>query len=73
MTTQAPMTTDELIKKLALEGGAIVSSANCTEMEIADAAATNRFAVDANGLGYVLRTKQWLDRATDVINVISAQ
>jgi cell pole-organizing protein PopZ len=50
----------ELINDLAYEGGAIVSSNDCSEMEIADAQATGRFAVDAEAFGYVRRTKEWL-------------
>jgi hypothetical protein len=47
--------------KLAEGGGAIVSSNNCSEMEIANAQACGRFFVDPDGLGYVLRSKRWLD------------
>jgi hypothetical protein len=50
----------ELIDQLREEGGAIVSSGDCSEMEIADARATGRFAADEFGYGYVRRTKEWL-------------
>jgi len=54
------MTPEELINQLASKGGAIVSSNDCSELEIADAQATGRFAVDEEGLGFVRRTKEWL-------------
>lgn len=50
------------LRRLATERGAIVSSGDCDHMEIANARATGRFWVDADGLGYVLRTKEWLQR-----------
>lgn len=56
------MTPTELIERLCFEGGAIVSSNECSEMEIADAMATKRFAVDEEGFGYVRRYKEWLER-----------
>lgn len=51
---------DQLITQLAREGGAIVSSNECTPIEIADARATGRFAADEHGFGYVRRTREWL-------------
>jgi len=54
------MTTTQLIGQLAHDGGAIVSSNDCSEMEIASAQADGRFAVDAECYGYVRRTKEWL-------------
>lgn len=53
---------DELLNRLAERGSAIVSSGSCSEMEIADARARGDFYVDATGLGYVLRLREWLDR-----------
>ena len=53
---------DELLARLADRGSAIVSSGSCSEMEIADARARGDFYVDANGYGYVLRLREWLDR-----------
>lgn len=47
------------ISRLPLEGGAIVSSAACTESELFHARATNRFYVDADGLGYVWMSEYW--------------
>jgi hypothetical protein len=54
-------TPDQLIRLLGISGGAIVSSNDCSEIEIADARATSRFAVDEDGFGFVLRSKEWLD------------
>lgn len=53
---------DELIAKLAAGGGCIVSSADCSVMEIADARVRGDFHVDANGFGYVRRLPEWLAR-----------
>ena len=55
-------TADDLIQRLVSHGGAIVSSGDCSEMEIADARVRGDFYVDDNGLGYVIRLKKWLDR-----------
>lgn len=54
------MTINQLIDQLAKEGGAIVTSAECSEMEIADAQATGRFAVREDGIGFVRRYAEWL-------------
>ena len=54
---------DDLLARLVTNGGAIVSSGSCSDMEIADARVRGDFYVDADGLGYVLRMKSWLDRA----------
>ena len=56
------MTPTELLKQLARDGGAIVTTAECSAMEIADARATLRMAVDEDGIGYVRRYPEWLDR-----------
>ena len=42
------------------DGGAIVSSNECSELEIANARTTDRFFVDDDGFGYVWRTPEWL-------------
>ena len=55
------MNVTQLTTQLIIEGGAIVLSSACNEMEIADAQATNRFAGDIDGFGYVRRTKEWLE------------
>lgn len=53
---------DELLRRLVENGGAIVSSGDCSTLEIADARARGDFYVDEGGLGYVLRMKAWLDK-----------
>ena len=54
------MTTQKLIEQLDADGGAIVSSGECSEIEIAEARVTGRFAVNEEGYGYVRRYKEWL-------------
>ena len=46
---------EKLFKKLAYEGGTIVSSAECSEIEIAEARCCDRMFVDEGGLGYIWR------------------
>ena len=56
------MTVNQLISQLVTEGGAIVSSGDCSQMEIVDAQAHGRFASrDLDGMGFVRRTKEWLE------------
>lgn len=55
----------EFLKKVANEGGAIVSSNECSEMEIVNARATDRFYVDEDGMGYVWRIPAWLKSRED--------
>jgi len=50
----------QLLDQVTVKGGAIVSSGDCSEMEIADARANGRFAVMDDGQGFVRRTKDWL-------------
>lgn len=54
------MTTQQLIDQLIKDGGAIVSSGDCSEMEIAVAQSVGRFASDENGFGFVRRPPGWL-------------
>ena len=56
------MTITQLNYQLVHNGGAIVMSDACSEMEIADARATGRFGTLENGtgIGFVLRTQEWL-------------
>lgn len=56
------MTLTWLVEKLGRDGGAIVSSADCSPMEIADAHARGDLWVDMDGLGYVRRLPAWLQR-----------
>lgn len=46
-------------------GGAIVSSNECSEIEISNARVTDRFFVDNDGYGYVWRTPEWLKTRED--------
>ncbi len=52
----------QLLEQLIREGGAIVSSNDCGRLELSDAQAHGRFAVDVDGMGFVRRPKEWLDR-----------
>lgn len=55
-------TAEDILARLVENGGAIVSSGDCSELEIADARVRGDFYVDDAGLGYVLRMKKWLDK-----------
>jgi hypothetical protein len=58
-----PMAKDvkEMLGDLARLGGAIVSSNECTDFEVAQTAACGRFYVnEADALGFVRRPKEWL-------------
>lgn len=57
MTTMA-----QLLIKLKNNGGCIVSSGDCSTMEIADARARGDFTEDEGGFGYVLRPHAWLQK-----------
>jgi hypothetical protein len=47
------------LQRLAQQGGAIVCSEACSEIELAFARKENRFFVDENNYGYVLRLEKW--------------
>lgn len=68
----AALKPEELILQLVKEGGAIVSSNDCHEIEIANARSCGRFAVDEDGLGFVRRPKEWLDRVQLPVNPTDA-
>lgn len=51
-----------LLNRLANTGGCIVSSADCCELEIAEAKVRGDFYVDENNLGYVRRNPDWLKK-----------
>jgi hypothetical protein len=53
------------MNQLVTEGGAIVTSGECSEMEIADAQATGRFSVREDGIGFVRRYAEWLAIQSD--------
>jgi len=50
----------ELLKTMSIQGGCLVSSADCSEMEIADAQVRGDWYVTEGGMGYVLRLPEWL-------------
>lgn len=50
----------QLLSQLISEGGAIVCTGDCSVIEIADAQATGRMAVNGDGIGFIRRTKEWL-------------
>lgn len=52
------MTVEQLIQQLVSDGGAIVCTADCLVLEISEAQAAGRFAMNANGFGFVRRTKE---------------
>lgn len=58
----------KFVQRLATEDGAIVSSGVCSALEISNAQATNRFFVDQEGLGYVLRLRRWRQMAETAIH-----
>lgn len=59
------MDAKEFLDVLASQGGAIVSSNECSEMEIADAAARGDFYVNEDSLGFIRRTQKWLNLHRD--------
>jgi hypothetical protein len=54
----AAMEALKFLQRLATEDGAIVSSGICTALEISQARLENRFFVDHEGLGYILRSQK---------------
>lgn len=61
-------TIEELADDVVTQGGAIVSSGDCSLMEISNAQACQRFAVrEADGMGFVRRPKEWLMYAMDLV------
>lgn len=56
------MTLQTLLEKLGREGGCLVATADCDQIEIADANARGDMYVDANGFGFVRRCPEWLQR-----------
>ena len=53
-------TIKDLINDLAVKGGAIVCTNECSGIEIANAMNTDRMVVDKEGLGFVRRSSGWL-------------
>ena len=58
---------EKLFKLLSEKGGAIVSTANCSDIEIAHARSRGLMWVDEFGCGFVLRSQEWLDYAQALI------
>lgn len=57
------MSEKEFIDLLGETRGAMVSSADCSEIEIAFARVCNRFFVNEQGFGFVIRPKKWRENA----------
>ncbi len=55
------------LKRLRVDRGAIVSSADCSTMEIAFAQKERRWYVDEDGMGYVMRMKPWREECERLI------
>jgi len=53
-------TIEDLINDLAVKGGAIVCTNECSKIEIANAMNTDRMVVNKEGLGFIRRTNGWL-------------
>tara|TARA_Y100000310_G_scaffold186562_1_gene186723 strand:- start:26 stop:253 length:228 start_codon:yes stop_codon:yes gene_type:complete len=51
-----------LFAALKAQGGCIVSTNDCSEMEIANARVRGDMAVDDDGFGFVLRPHAWLQK-----------
>lgn len=59
-------TTEQIIDDVVNLGGALVSSGDCSEMEIAIAKTCGRFAARDDGMGFVRRPKEWLAMAMEM-------
>ena len=59
----------DILTALMDERGAIVMSADCSEMELVFARKEGRFYVDADGFGFVLRMRQWRINAEAALEV----
>lgn len=57
------MTPKDVLKALIETRGALVCSADCSEMELAFARVEGRMFVTEDGIGFVLRTPEWLANA----------
>jgi hypothetical protein len=60
-----------MLMDLVKERGAIVCSADCSEMELAFARREGRFYVDERGFGYVLRMQQWRANAEAALHDVA--
>jgi len=59
------------LRRLTLEGGAIVCSEACSERELSYAKKEGRFFVDDNNYGYVLRLEKWRSLAEQSLEAIN--
>ena len=59
------MNTQQLLDRLVRDGGAIVSSDSCSVLEIRMAQGYNRFATNEEGMGFVLKSKEWVEMANE--------
>lgn len=57
-----------MLDYIAKFGGAIVSTAACSEIEILAAIHDGRMYQDNNGRGFIIRPQVWLDRANGTIS-----
>ena len=63
------LTAEGLLAELAAKRGSIVSSADCSEAEIAQARACGRFHVNADHMGFVLRPRAEGTRTVTIRNI----
>jgi hypothetical protein len=59
----------DMLEALGVDRGCVVSSADCCEIEIADARLHGRFFVEDDGCGYVMRPREWLMQAVHAAEV----
>ena len=60
-----PKTTDQLLEDLAMKGGAIVATGNCSSLEIAVARRCGDMAVRDDGIGFIRRSPGWVKMADE--------
>ena len=58
-------TTDQLLEDLAMKGGAIVATGNCSSLEIAVARRCGDMAVRDDGIGFIRRSPGWVKMADE--------
>ena len=62
-------TTDQLLEDLAMKGGAIVATGNCSPLEIAVARRCGDMAVRDDGIGFIRRSPGWVKMADEGLAV----
>ena len=60
---------DQLLDDLAMNGGAIVATGNCSPLEIAVARRCGDMAVRDDGIGFVRRSPGWVTMADEGLAV----